>query len=170
MRPPLVQGLVQLHPGCGAAAEQLAAVGHQHLEHLWRYLGKFHCQGLRLEHQRHGVGKHHRVRPGGKALGDDFLALGEQRRGGFFLLQATGDQGGVAVDVGPHLQHRRLAIAPGERGEVRLGHHRRNQHRVPRQALEAQQQAGFFSEGGLRVVVQDQLRHTGLRSRSERLA
>lgn len=110
------------------------------------------------------MGKHHRIGPGGEPLGDQFQALGKQRRPGFFLFQAVRDQCCVTVDVGADLQHRSLAIAAGEGDQVRLGHHRRDQHRAPGQALEAQEQAGFFRERGLRVVVQDQLRHARLRS------
>ncbi len=85
---------------CGAAAEQLAAVGHQHLGASlaapWRNL---HRQGFRLEHQGHGMGNTTESAQAAKPWVITSWPW-EQRRRGFFLLQATGDQGGVAVDIG----------------------------------------------------------------------
>ncbi|MNR00628.1 hypothetical protein D3C85_1164060 [compost metagenome] len=71
--------------------------------------------------------EHHRIGPGSETGHGHFLALGKQRRQGFFLFQPTGNQGGIAINVGTHLQHRRLAVTTGQGYQVGLGHDRRDQ-------------------------------------------
>ncbi|MCY1274571.1 hypothetical protein D9M70_231960 [compost metagenome] len=146
-RRPVVPGLLQRQAGQAAAAEQRGAIGDECLDRLGRQLGETQRHGVGLEHQGHGVLEHHRVHPEGETGDIEFLAFREQRRGRLLHFQAAGDQRGVAVDIGAHLQHRGLAVAPGEGGEIRLGHHRRNHHRTPGQLLEAQHQAGLLGEG-----------------------
>src|SRR5690606_28206139 len=82
---------------------------------------------------------------------------------GLLSLQTTGDQCRVAIDVRADLQHRRAPIAPGQGGQVRLGHDRRNRHRAPGELLEPQQQACLFGKWRGGVMVQDQLMHGRLR-------
>ena len=60
------------------------------------------------------------------------------------LVKHTGDQRGIAVDIGTDLQHGGPAIAAGERDQVGLGHHPRYLHRAPGQALGAQDQADLL--------------------------
>lgn len=154
---PLVARLFQRQAAGAAAAEQLAAIGHEGLEEFRRQLAETHGDGLRGERQAYRVLEQHRVGPLGEARGDHLLAFGEQRRDRLFLLQATGDQRGIAIHIGADLQHRGLPIAAGQRHQVRLGHHRRNHHRAPGQLLETEQQARLLGEGRSGIVMQDQL-------------
>ncbi|EXB24416.1 hypothetical protein J518_4111 [Acinetobacter baumannii 1419130] len=78
-----------------------------------------------------------------------------QRRFGLQALQRGQDGIGVAVDVGPDLQHRDSAIATGERGQQGTRWQRRHIHRSPGDALEAQGSADLFREGRERVVVKN---------------
>ena len=160
---PLVLGDLQRNLRSRAAAEQAGAVDHEALDLLRGQAGKTHGHGLRLEHQADRMAEHHRVGPGGKSRRDHFPALGEQPRGGLFLLQAASDQGGVTVDIGTDLQHRGFPVATGQRGQIGFWHDRRDMYRAPGQALETQQQAGLFGKGRRRVVVKNQLRHAGVR-------
>ena len=58
------------------------------------------------------------------------------------------DQRRVAVDVVTDLEDRGLAVAAGQRDDVRFRHHRGDAHRPPRQSLEPQDQANLFGKGG----------------------
>ncbi len=155
----LLPGLLGRQPAQAATAEQRLAVIQKGLGLLRRQTGQARPHDLRLEHQRHGVLEQHRVRPAGKGGHDRLLAFRKQRRYRFFRLQAASDQRRVAIDVRTHLQHRRLAIATGERHQLGLGQHPRNDHRTPGETLEAQQQARLLGEGRLPVVMQNQLGH-----------
>ncbi|MNF79521.1 hypothetical protein D3C85_756720 [compost metagenome] len=163
---PLVQGLLQRQAAGSAATEQPGAVGQEALDRLGRQLGEAHGHRLRLEYQAHRMLEHQRVGPLGEAGDIEFLAFGQQRRHGFFRLQTPGDQRGVAIDVGSDLQHRGLAVAAGQGGQIRFGHHRGDQHRAPGQLLEAQHQTRLLGKRRGRVMVQDQLVHDRLRNYS----
>ncbi|KPY75612.1 methyl-accepting chemotaxis protein [Pseudomonas syringae pv. spinaceae] len=143
----------------GATVEQHGAVSNECLGGVRRYFGKAHGHRFRLKHQAHCMQKQHRVGPGGQAGHGKLLALRVEGRRGFFLLQTPGHQRRVTVDICADLQHRRFAIATGQRGQVRFGHDRRNGHRTPVNALEAQHQTGFFGKQRRGVVVKNQLGH-----------
>src|SRR5271167_796521 len=75
------------------------------------------------------------------------------------LFDDIGDQRGIAVNVGADLQHRRLAVATGERSQIRLWHDVGNMHRGPGLVLEAEDQSDLLSERRRRIVMQDELLH-----------
>ncbi|MNI54133.1 hypothetical protein D3C73_1090140 [compost metagenome] len=169
-RRPLVPGLLGGQAGGTAATEQARPVGDERLDRFRRHIAETHRYRFRLEHQADRMLEHHRIGPRREGRGDHFLPLGEERRQGFFLLKATGDHGGVAIDVRTDLQHRSLAITTGQGGEIGLGHHGRDRHRAPGQPLETQEQPGFFGKRGRRVMMQNQLGHARLRRRNQESA
>ena len=87
------------------------------------------------------------------------VAAGIEGGRGHAPLQLARDQVGVAPDVGAVLQHRRAAIAAGQRRQLGLGQDRRDFDAPPGQALEAQHQPRFLCEIGEIVVVKDQFTH-----------
>ena len=162
---PVALGLLQRHPAHRAVGEQLRAVLAEHLNELLGHLGETQRHGFGLEDQAHGIQKQYRVGPLSKRRRSELLTFGEQRRSGLLRFQPTSDQRRVAVDIGADLQHRRTPVAPGQRGEIRLGHDRRDHHRTPGQLLESEHQARLLGEGRGGIVVQDQLVHDRLRQR-----
>jgi hypothetical protein len=79
----------------------------------------------------------------------------EEGRLGLEALDRAGDQVGVAVDVGPELEDRRLPVAARERHQVRLRHDHRKDDRAPRETLEAEDAPDLLGVGGLPVMVED---------------
>jgi hypothetical protein len=65
----------------------------------------------------------------------------------------------VAVDIGADLQHRRLAIATGQRHQVGLGHDVGNHDRFPRRFLDAEGDAHLLGERRVRIMMQDEVGH-----------
>ncbi|MNY08616.1 hypothetical protein D3C86_1414800 [compost metagenome] len=150
--------------------EQTGTVGQKRLDRFRRQIAKAHRYRFWLEHQAHRMLEHHRISPGGKRRSDHFLTFREERRQGLFLLQSPGNQCRVAINICTDLQHRCLAVATGQRREIRFWHHWRDLHRAPGQALEAQQQASLFGKGGRRVMMQNQLGHARLRRKDQESA
>jgi hypothetical protein len=70
-------------------------------------------------------------------------------------LQFADDALGVAIDIGADLHHGGAAVAAGQRHQVRPRHDSRNQHRGPRNALHAEDQADFLRERRLREMMED---------------
>ena len=161
---PLLLRLLQRQTAGTAAAEQTGTVGHKAFDRLWRQSCKAHRDRLGLEHQAHRMLEQHRVGPLRDAGNIEFLAFGKQRRRGFFCFQTARDQRRVAINIGADLQHRGLAVATGEGGQIGFGHHRRDQYRMPGQLFEAEQQASLLSKRRVRVVMQNQLVHGALRA------
>ena len=85
--------------------------------------------------------------------------LGVQNRARRTLLEHIGDQRRIAKNVRADLQHRRLAVAAGERGQVGFRHDVGDVNRRPVQPLESQDQAHFLRERRHRIMVQDELLH-----------
>ncbi|MNQ84512.1 hypothetical protein D3C85_996430 [compost metagenome] len=156
---PVVAGLFRGQARGAAAGEQLATVGEEGLLRGRRQLAHAHGDGFGLEHQGDGMLEDHRIHPLGEAGDVELLALREQRRTGLFRFQAAGDQRGVAINVGAHLQHRGLAVATGQRHQVRLGHDPGDFHRAPRQLLVAEHEPRLLGKGRGVVVVQDEFGH-----------
>ena len=167
---PIVLGLLQWQPSRRTTGKQRATVGGESLGELRRHLGEAQRHRLGLEHQRHGMLEQDRVSPLRQQADIELLTFGQQRRGCLLGFQAASDQRGIAVDVGANLQHRRLAVAAGQRGEIGLGHQWRDHHRTPGQLLEAQHQAGLLGKRRGRVVMKDQLMHGALRVGSKVLS
>ena len=102
----------------------------------------------------------HLTLPGKAQSSRQTLAAGGEQCGlGAQALQSGQDGVGVAIDVCPHLQNRRTAIAPGQRGQQGSRGQAWNVHRAPRQFLEAQRCADFFRESRKLVVVKDDVGH-----------
>jgi hypothetical protein len=69
------------------------------------------------------------------------------------LLQNISNQSGVAINVCADLQHRRFAVAAGQRYQIRFGHDHGNVHALPRDVFEAEDKSDFFGKwrGGVMV-------------------
>ena len=81
--------------------------------------------------------------------------------GGFgrALLDLEHDELGVAVDVGADLQHRRLAIAAGQRHQVGLGHDVGDLTDFQASCLMPKATRTFSENGEVAIVMQDQVGH-----------
>ena len=93
---------------------------------------------LRLEADGHASPEQLGVHPPGQGLGGEAAGRGIQGRSRSLVVQPGGDRGGVAVDVGAHLQHRRAPVAAGERDGVRPRHDHRDDHGAPGNPLGVQ--------------------------------
>ena len=71
-------------------------------------------------------------------------------------IQLPGNAVGVAVDVGPHLEHRHTSVASGQLHVIGLRHHHGGLHRSPREPLQAQAQPDLLGVGRHVVVVEDE--------------
>ena len=83
-------------------------------------------------------------------------------RSGDSASSTPGDEGRVAVDVTPDLEHRGLAVSAGERGQIGLRHHHGDIDGAPGEAFVAEDRAELLGERGYGIVVQDHVGHVGL--------
>ena len=74
-------------------------------------------------------------------------------------LQLSRDQVGVAPDIGAVLQHRRAAIAAGQRRQLGLGPDWRDFHAAPCEAFEPKHQSCLLGKIREVVVVEDEAAH-----------
>src|SRR5262245_15658176 len=88
------------------------------------------------------------------------VTVGEARRLGLALLEHSGDERGITVDVGPDLQYGDAPIATGQRNQLGLRCDDRLIDGAPADPLEGKDLANLFGERGYGVLVkQDFFRH-----------
>src|SRR6516164_893992 len=80
-------------------------------------------------------------------------------RAGMSAFEFTHDQLAIAIDVRTDLQHRRFAVASGQRGQIGLRQYDRNLDRRPGEAFEPKTEPDFLRIGRGVVMVQDDVGH-----------
>ena len=120
-----------------------------------------HLQNLSHTHRLKVVGHGHReegaVGPLRHDAGGPFHLFWVKAGAGRDVFEHITNQGGVAVNVGPDLQHRGFAIAARQGCQFGFGHDHGNEHALPIELFVTQDQANFFGKRRIGVVVQDEV-------------
>ena len=129
--------------------------------HLGAVLGETLRQRARIESERHADDRREQraVEIERQCIRGAGIGAAIQARLWKAPLQLAQDALRVAIDIRADLHHRRLAIAAGQRHEIRFRHDHGDRHGAPRQPLDAQCLAHLLGIRRHGIVMQDDVGH-----------